>query len=412
MSFDLTRIIASLFFIFALFPFVSFGTNSMDTQPHFILFGFFSILLFAYSGPIFYKAIHLVTLSIIVFLTLLITANTFDFIFFRAVASYSAFSITLIAAIIYFMKYGIPIKTIVVSNIAYLLVAIIQSFSPLELKNEIFNFLVLSNSLGNASRGVIGLTPEPTIFATLLFFFAWIYLVIYDYKPSQKIKLMIIVNIMAILFLTKSSMVVLFLLVSLGFYLLRNIRKKYILLLSIVSAILVVSFFYVFIQYLPSSRVSHLLNLLIVKDGNIFENLKWIVYFDASINDRVLNVFFPYYGFVLNNGLPGGVHSFYDTSVVLVKYFDGYFWHGLGSNKILSFVGAFIYELGIIGLIYIIYVYWLLRDKSNPNRIFELSLLFILLNSSIPVAFPFVAILMAVMYCQKYNNDTQDLLIE
>ena len=114
----------------------------------------------------------------------------------------------------------------------------------------------------------------------------------------------------------------------------------------------------------------------------------------------------------MNYGLPGGVHSYYDISVVLVEFFDGYFWSGLGSNKILSFVGAFIYELGIIGLIYIIYVYWLLRDKSNPNRIFELSLLFIILNSAIPVAFPFVAILMAVMYCQKYNNDTQDLLIE
>ena len=63
-------------------------------------------------------------------LTLLITANTFDFIFFRAVASYSAFSITLIAAIIYFMRYGIPIKTMVVSNIAYLLAAIYQSFFP------------------------------------------------------------------------------------------------------------------------------------------------------------------------------------------------------------------------------------------------------------------------------------------
>jgi len=310
------------------------------------------------------------------------------------------------------MRYGIPIQAIVVSNIVYFLAAIYQSFFPFHLKNEVLSFLVIPNSFGTANRGVIGLTPEPTIFATLLFFFAWIYLVIYDYKPGQKIKLMIIANILAILFLAKSSMVVLFLLVSLGFYFLRNIRKKNILLLCIACVILVFSFFYLFLQYLPSSRVTYLVNALNYFDGNIFEQIKGLVKFDGSINDRVLNVFFPYFGFVMNYGLPGGIDSFYDTSVVLVELSNGYFWSGLGSNKILSFAGAFIYELGIIGLIYIIYVYWLLRDKSNPNRIFELSLLFILLNSAIPVAFPLVTILMAVMYYQKYNSYTQDLLNE
>ena len=124
---------------------------------------------------------------------------------------------------------------------------------------------------------------------------------------------------------------------------------------------------------------------------------------DASINDRILNVVFPYYGILINNGIPGGLRSFYELSVMLVEHFDGYFWSGLGSNKILSFIGAFIYELGAVGLIFICYLYWFLKDNNNPNRLFELILLFTVLNSGIAVAFSLVPILIAIMYYKKIN---------
>ena len=106
---------------------------------------------------------------------------------------------------------------------------------------------------------------------------------------------------------------------------------------------------------------------------------------------------------MLNHGLPGELHSFYDLSLILVEYFNGYFWAGLGSNKILSFIGSFIYELGVIGVIFILYMYWFLRDNNNPNRFFELILLFTVLNSAIAVAFSLIPILIAIMYYKKSN---------
>ena len=159
---------------------------------------------------------------------------------------------------------------------------------------------------------------------------------------------------------------------------------------------------FAFLQIFPGSRFASL--LLIGEDGiGFFYKLLAIVHSDASINDRVLNVVFPYYGILINNGIPGGLHSFYEISLELVEHFDGYFWAGLGSNKILSFVGAFIYELGVIGVIFILYMYWFLIDKSNPNRFFELILLFTVLNSGIAVAFSLIPILMAFMYYKKLN---------
>jgi len=118
----LTNNVARLFFIFALFPFVSFGTNGMDSQPHYIFLAFLAFILFAFNGLVFRKAlllqffvfIGLIFILMIILLTLTITTTSFDFLFFRAVASYSAFFITLIASIIYFEKFGIPLKTIVI----------------------------------------------------------------------------------------------------------------------------------------------------------------------------------------------------------------------------------------------------------------------------------------------------------
>ena len=138
-------------------------------------------------------------------------------------------------------------------------------------------------------------------------------------------------------------------------------------------------------------------------DGNVFDRIVSIILFDASINDRVSNAIFPYLGFILNYGMPGGVNSFYETSVYLSDYSNGYFWSGLGSNKILSYFGSFLYELGFISLFILLYFYDFLRDEHNEGRKYEIILLFILLNSAISVAFPLIGIMIALMYHQKIN---------
>ena len=396
------RLFVSIFFIFALFPFVSFGLNTWDTQPYFIIFGAVSGLLFISSGAVFYKSAHLIIISIFILLTLTLVTNTYDFIFFRGLFSYLAFFVTLIVSIILFQRNGVPIKLIVYSNIIYILVAITQALSG-DFKNDIFSFLVLSNSFADGSRGVIGLTPEPTIFAILMFFMTWIYLIIYDYKPPSKIKILIALNLMTILFLAKSSMVYVYFITAAFFYLAANLQNKKVIIIIIGISIFFIASFNFMMAALPESRFVHLSTIAAGLDGNILERIIVMINFDASINDRVLNVVFPYLGFLYNYGLPGGLHNFFSVSKALVGLTDGYFWAGLGSNKILSFVGAFIFELGILGVYFFYYLYNLLKDKKSHIRFFELLLLFTILNSSIPVAFPYVAILMAFLYFKKTN---------
>ena len=54
----LTNNIARLFFIFALFPFVSFGTNGMDSQPHYIFLAFLAFILFAFNGLVTFQNLN------------------------------------------------------------------------------------------------------------------------------------------------------------------------------------------------------------------------------------------------------------------------------------------------------------------------------------------------------------------
>ncbi|MDC1026648.1 hypothetical protein OAR79_03085 [Candidatus Thioglobus sp.] len=396
---NFTNITAKFFFIAALFPFVSFGTNTMDSQPHYIVLALFSFTFFTFSGLIFRKAIDLIIFLMIILLTLVIFDTNYDFTFFRAIASYSGFIITLVVSIIFFERFGIPIKTIVIVNLIYIFAGLIQ----LNFGGYALDFLVLSNSADpSISGGVMSLTPEHTFFGIVLFFFSWILLIIYDYKPPIKIAFLVLINILSIFLLAKSAMVIVFLIVTAGFYSLRHLIIGRSLKKGLIIAIASFIFIYGFIMLFPGSRFAGMVDFDSQVHGGLIGKINEVMRTDGSVNDRVLNVVFPYFGIVINHGLPGGLHSFYDMSIILVEYFDGYFWAGLGSNKILSFIGSFIYELSVIGIIFILYMYWFLKD-NNPNRFFELILLFVVLNSAIAVGFSLVPILMAIMYFKKSN---------
>jgi hypothetical protein len=304
---------------------------------------------------------------------------------------------------IYVDRYGVPIKIFVVANIIYLLSALVQ----LNLGHDSLSFLNIPNGLGgDIARGVHSLTPEPTYFGILLFFLNWIYLVVCNYKLSVKIKMLFFINIMFIIFVAKSSMTILFILVSLFVYLLSILKKKnvlrtiYTLFFSVIVFIITIQ---IFLDLNPDSRVANLIFLTQSQQTDLFDSIITLINFDKSINDRVLNVVFPYFGFYFNYFLPGGFYSYADMSVVLGSYFDSYFWAGFGSNKIMSFVGSFIYELGYLGVMFFVSMYIYLRDSYNSRRKFEIVLLFIILNSAIPVSFSFVPILVALMLHHKGN---------
>ena len=87
---SINKILANVFLFFALFPYVSFGLNDMNMQPWHIVFGSISLLFFM-SSKVANKTYYLFAFPLLVIVIGILTTETYDFLLFRAIASYFSF---------------------------------------------------------------------------------------------------------------------------------------------------------------------------------------------------------------------------------------------------------------------------------------------------------------------------------
>lgn len=381
LAWSLNKSVGYVFIFFSLLPWVNFGLNYRDSQPWALLFG--SIFLLTSFKNTFYKQdIFIFFLPLIAMIVwLLFSRNILDFVALRALVNYSTISICLFAFLMFFRKYEFPMGLFIGINITYLIVGITQLYIP-----DIVSSIVISRGLGETGRGVTSLAPEPTFFGIFLFFISFIFLVQSEFKPSYKISILIFLNIIAIILLSKSSTVLLFVLLSIPVILATRLRLITLILIILLSTMTAFILYYYFLE---DTRIMILFELL--REQGIAK----LIFIDASINDRVANVVYPIHGFYLNNFLPSGFHSFTQTHSYLNDYYLGFFNYGSGSTSILSYLGAFLYELGFMGLFFLIWIF--IRMQNGTFSTFTDSILFlILLNSSIPPSFPLIPLTIAL----------------
>ena len=158
------QFILFLIFIFALFPYISFGLNTMDTQPWYIFLSIFFVIINLHNIKFNFMDVCLLIFYILIVLVALINFNSFDFLFFRAMSSYFGFFILIVLFNFYFTEYKVPIKLLIITNYIYLIFSIFQIFFGY----ESFNYLIKLNSVGSIFRGQSSLTPEPTYFGLIL----------------------------------------------------------------------------------------------------------------------------------------------------------------------------------------------------------------------------------------------------
>lgn len=388
-------LVGILFVIFCTIPWVHFGLNRMDSQPWPIIFSLFFLLISStHFGRDKFIFILLWLVLFGILLGLFFRDPDIDFLLLRGIANYVGFTILFLAFISFLRKYGFPLTTLVTMNMAWLLAGILEVISP-----GILNAVVLERT--TLDRGLTSLAPEPTFFAVYLFFNSWLILIGTFYQPTKKIKMLILINILAILGLAMSAMVTLFLVISVvfaaTFMFIRSSIKKSVFIYGGVAIVLLVLIFSLTINFFEGSRLVKLIYKAI--------HTPWIEIFkyDASINSRLAHAVLPVHGFFYNYGIPGGFNSFDTVSQELVKSYNGYFWYGIGGNKIMSWVGSFLYELGFFGLISLGFLATRLLDGTRKRK-FEISLLFILLFSATPLAFPLAPLIIATLYFTRINS--------
>jgi hypothetical protein len=116
------------------------------------------------------------------------------------------------------------------------------------------------------------------------------------------------------------------------------------------------------------------------------------------MNERLAHLAFSIYGAITNGGLPGGFNSFAATTIAGRSYFGGLFWYGGAEDKIMSGIGAVIYELGWFSIVFFLVVSFCTLSIRRPRiGIFHLFGFLGLFAGALPVAFPMAPILLITM---------------
>ena len=379
--------LAGMAFVFvSLFPWVSLGTNTLDSQPWALLLAC-GFLVISVRVPFDARLVGLLLFIPAVLAVGLVIAPNLDFRFYRSVYGYASVPLLVVSYYIYIRRYGVPLSVARIANVIYLAVAVLQQlFGP-----TITGALTVIRT--TPGRGVPSLAVEPTYFGILLLFFSWLIYAANDYRPRRADFALVVANVLFILFVSKSSMAILFLMAAILLAVLYGFRLRVFGLM--LAAALVAGAGYVL--FLQTTRIGTLAR--IVAD----QGFLGLVRTDASVNSRVAHAVFAWQGAVTDFFVPHGFSRFADTFEPMRERYGGFFWYGEPTNAIMSYAGAFVFELGWVGLAFLGYLFYLLF-QFNRQRLLELTLLAALLNSALPVAFPLIPLLVVVLYVTRRDR--------
>ena len=264
---------------------------------------------------------------------------------------------------------------------------------------EYLNFIDLSNfvtSRTSEDRGVSSLATEPTFFAMQLFLFSYTVVAFRNYKLRVSECILLFLNFLAVLFIAKSTMGLLYDFGVLVFFTLFWFSKRPFLALFTLILTTMMIFLIGTIQQNDDIRIYQVLNTLF--QGGIFN----LFYSDASINGRIQDIIVPGYYFIMNFGMPGGFSNYGVMESEYVKsLFKGYFWYQVGGDIIMSYVMSMLVELGIFGILsYLALTYK--KQRLNYKRILEKITLVVILLSAVPIA---NALPVYIMIANIFNDD-------
>ena len=387
MKINLKTLSENLVILFSLFPYVSFGIINTDSQPWILIF---LSIYFIINRNFNHINIIFLWISCIFLLLILIIINATEaqlHFVLRALISYSIFFLAWFASCKIHSKRN-PIIIYIISSWIYIIGGVLQVYG--------FDFLdwMSSNRDGGRTRGVTSFTPEPTYLGIILFLLIWILIFSLNKKDIKNNILLksfawttIIINLIGIIFLSQSSMVMLWIIFSLIFLSVFFISfKNTIIGLFFFAVLFLYCYFYVNFEGWRAFLIAE----QIYNIG--YQGIIDIIHLDWSINVRVANVIFPIMGVWKNGLLPGGIESYGEMSTQLMPMWDYFFNRVTQSDKIWSFIGTFIYELGIFGIIILFLISAILKIENNW-KIREIILIGFLLLSCVPLGVALVPLI-------------------
>ncbi|MCP4974590.1 MAG: hypothetical protein GY931_00385 [Maribacter sp.] len=288
-----------------------------------------------------------------------------------------------------YYKHSVFYKVFCISSVLYFLFGLSQYVWG----KFIFEFIV--HVRGTDDRGVSSLAAEPSYYASISLLLSWLILIFSRYRPSAVGKYSIILNVISIVFLAQSAIGIMYLAIvaSLVFLSRSNFRIFFIALFLGIIGFLFLNHF--------DGRASQLI-------GKLFEVGPYdLMMADASINLRFASFFLPLFISLDNYLIPMFFGHYLTVAQNYSAMFHDIFWYkAFDAERIMSFLGSMVFELGIFGVFYLTH-YSIRAYRWSKDKVFrakELVLLFSLLVSPLPIAMPLVAIVFAsLLYVNNEN---------
>lgn len=374
------------------FPWLSFRSNDLDSQPWAFLAC--AIYLLCQRKIQYNNSFKLLfSLFLLSFVIIILSTDGDWFATTRSIIGYG--QIFLVAFCAYTLKRSGKdfFSILLVINGIWLAAALLQTAT----NPYVLDFLVTVRT--SETRGVTSLAPEPTFFAVFIITISWI--IIKESKPESlnyKLKFLLFINLISIFFFSKSSMGVLYVgsIAILWSVLIatKNIRK---LTLAIFSLAIFMFGFEYLMNILSGSRLYDIASKIIDSPLILIEA-------DASVNQRVSHIYYSFGGLIDGYGIPHGINSFTEYARGMSGDYKNIFW-SIPGDKIMSWAGAMFFELGFVGvLIYISILHLLWCHGDIRQNIFIIGVFFIISLAAIPHGFSPLAALIGFYAAGKSRN--------
>lgn len=385
-----------------MFPWVSFNLNSMDTQPWFLIIATAYIFTARKNIKNQHGELLIFIACALIFLVVSHEGDLFHTI--RGMATYVA---AVFAIIIFSIYVNIDLekrlKVLIFVNWCWLLYPILQVL-------DVSSALPLVSSRTTANRGFTSLAPEPTFYGIFsLSMIAILYLEQEQWKIQQKdiskknpafFKWFIGLNIAQIFLIAQSSMAILLLLLLLiiGLFTYNTKIAATIGLATLIGGGAISLINSEFLRSMESRPLQVL--------GLFLEEPSAILIVDRSINERFTSIYVStrksFEDWLLPHGLTEYDHAAYEYEKT-VEFIE--VMPDNQGNKILSFIGSFLFELGFISFFYFYTIYNAISKFQNwRTRIFWTGSIFIVLLTAIPIGFPLVGYVIALINLNNRNN--------
>ena len=340
---------------------------------------------------------ELVILFFLFCVSLMLLVNGFDYNTLRILAGY--YSIFIIACSTYFiLRMNKRINNNLIYNIfiIWFIVGLIQYFINKEFMSS---FVVIVKS--TTDRGVTGLAPEPSYYASVMLFFS-----IISYVNNHKLIQTILLSCLSIIFISSSTTGLVVLLSFLIVYsIVFNFKKKTFVVFFITSIFFLIS--YLNFDSLSGTRIHKLVKSTLKSPVTLFVK-------DASVNARVWHIVGSFAGSYDNYLLPRPINNFKEyTSKAMKANIQNVHPRTIRTlnNKPMTGTGQMFFNLGIISLLYFFILFKLSYKcfKSKKEALFITLCIFLLMTTAIPLSFPMFGFIYGLLAYKTYKEPYENI---